>query len=46
MLGWLHTGVGELIRQAGVQLMEAEVQERVGERSQWQTDSHGPSLGQ
>jgi putative transposase len=42
MLGWLHKGVGELIRQAGVQLisllMEAEVQERVGERSQKQTD--------
>ena len=42
MVGWLHKGVGELIRQAGVQLMgllmEAEVQERVGERSQRQTD--------
>ena len=42
MLGWLHQGVGELIRQAGVQLMgllmESEVQERVGERSQRQTD--------
>jgi len=42
MLGWLHKGVGELIRQAGVQLMgllmEAEVQQRVGERSQWQAD--------
>ena len=42
MLGWLHKGVGELIRQAGVQLMgllmEAEVRERVGERSQRQTD--------
>jgi len=42
MLGWLHKGVGELIRQAGVQLMgllmEAEVQERVGERSQRQAD--------
>ena len=42
MLGWLHKGVGELIRQAGVQLMgllmEAEVQQRVGERSQKQTD--------
>ena len=45
MLGWLHKGVGELIRQAGVQLMgllmEAEVQERVGERSQRQTDEIG-----
>jgi len=42
MLGWLHKGVGELIRQAGVQLMgllmEAEVQQRVGERSQRQAD--------
>src|SRR5664280_3550296 len=42
MLGWLHEGVGELIRQAGVHvmglLMEYEVQERVGERSQRQTD--------
>jgi transposase-like protein len=42
LLGWLHEGVGELIRQAGVQLMgllmEAEVQERVGERSQRQED--------
>lgn len=42
MVGWLHKGVGELIRQAGVQLMsllmEAEVQQRVGERSQRQAD--------
>ena len=42
MMGWLHKGVGELIRQAGVQLMgllmEAEVQQRVGERSQPQAD--------
>ncbi len=42
LLGWLHEGVGELIRQAGVQLMsllmEAEVQERVGERSQRRPD--------
>ena len=38
MVGWLREGVGELIRQAGVQLvgllMEAEVQTLVGERSQ------------
>jgi transposase-like protein len=37
MVGWLHKGVGELIRQAGLQLMslmmEAEVRELVGERS-------------
>ncbi len=42
MLGWLRQGVGELIRQAGVELMgllmDAEVQERVGERSQRQKD--------
>lgn len=42
MVGWLHKGVGELIRQAGVKLMsllmEAEVQQRVGERSQRQAD--------
>lgn len=42
MLGWLHKGVGELIRQAGVHLMgllmEAEVQGRVGERSQRSVD--------
>lgn len=38
MLGWLRKGVGELIRQAGLQLMELlmqeEVRELVGERSQ------------
>lgn len=38
MVGWLHKGVGELIRQAGVQLiqllMEEEVKQLVGERSQ------------
>jgi transposase-like protein len=37
-LGWLRTGVGELIRQAGLQLMELmmeeEVRALVGERSQ------------
>ena len=42
MVGWLHKGVGELIRQAGLQvmglLMEAEVQELVGERSRPQPD--------
>jgi len=49
MVGWLHKGVGELIRQAGVQLMgllmEAEVQERVGERSQRQTDRRANRWG-
>src|SRR5450432_2651139 len=38
MVGWLHKGVGELIRQAGLQLiqllMEEEVRHLVGERSQ------------
>jgi len=38
MVGWLRQGVGELMRQAGVQLMsllmDEEVRERVGERSQ------------
>lgn len=42
MMGWLRQGVGELIRQAGVQIiglmMEEEVRELVGERSQPQTD--------
>ena len=42
MVGWLRKGVGELIRQAGLQLMELlmeeEVRERVGERSQPQPD--------
>jgi putative transposase len=37
MIGWLRNGVGELIRQAGLQLislmMEEEVRELVGERS-------------
>ena len=42
MVGWLHKGVGALIRQAGLRvmelLMEEEVRERVGERSQPQPD--------
>jgi putative transposase len=42
MVGWLHKGVGALIRQAGLRvmelLMEEEVRERVGERSQPQAD--------
>ena len=41
-LGWLRRGVGELIRQAGLQLMELmmeeEVRSLVGERSRPQTD--------
>src|ERR1700688_3517197 len=42
MVGWLRQGVGELIRQAGLQLvgllMKEEVRELVGERSQPQTE--------
>jgi len=42
MVGWLRKGVGELIRQAGLQLMdllmEEEVRELVGERSQRQPE--------
>jgi hypothetical protein len=42
MVGWLRKGVGELIRQAGLQLMEllmqAEVEELAGKRSQRQTN--------
>ena len=42
MIGWLRKGVGELIRQAGLQimelLMEEEVREVVGERSCRQPD--------
>src|ERR1051326_5313017 len=35
MVGWLRKGVGELVRQAGLQLMELlmQVRELVGERS-------------
>ena len=42
MVGWLRQGVGELIRQAGLQLigllMEEEVRELVGERSKPQAE--------
>ena len=42
MVGWLRRGVGELIRQAGLQLMDlmmqAEVEALAGERSQRQAD--------
>jgi putative transposase len=42
MVGWLREGVGALVRQAGLRvmelLMEEEVRERVGERSQPQPD--------
>jgi transposase-like protein len=42
MVGWLRKGVGELIRQAGLQLMDLlmqeEVRELVGERSRRQSE--------
>jgi putative transposase len=42
MIGWLRKGVGELVRQAGLQLMDLlmqeEVRELAGERSQRQSD--------
>jgi transposase-like protein len=42
MMGWLRKGVGELIRQAGLQLMDLlmqeEVRELAGERSRRQSD--------
>lgn len=42
MVGWLRDGVGELIRQAGLQLiellMEEEVRQLVGQRSQPQAE--------
>jgi putative transposase len=40
MVGWLRKGVGELIRQAGLQLMDLqeEVRALVGERSQRQAE--------
>jgi putative transposase len=42
MVGWLRKGVGEMIRQAGLQLMDLlmqeEVQELAGERSQRQPE--------
>jgi len=42
MMGWLRKGVGELVRQAGLQLMDLlmqeEVRELVGERSQRQAE--------
>ena len=57
MIGWLKRGVGELIRQAGLQVMELlmqeEVRELVGERSQRRTErtanrwgvEHGDATG-
>src|SRR6266852_8101429 len=49
MVGWLRQGVGELIRQAGLQLvgllMEEEVRELVGERSQPQAERRANRWG-
>jgi putative transposase len=49
MVGWLRQGVGELIRQAGLQLMDllmqAEVRELAGERSRPQSDRRAQRWG-
>ena len=49
MVGWLRKGVGELIRQAGLQLMDLlmqeEVREVVGERSQRQAERRANRWG-
>jgi hypothetical protein len=49
MVGWLRKGVGELVRQAGLQLMDLLMQEEVrglvGERSQRQAERKGQSVG-
>lgn len=49
MLGWLRQGVGELIRQAGLQLMDLlmqeEVRELAGERSQRQAERRATRWG-
>jgi putative transposase len=49
MLGWLRQGVGELVRQAGLQLMsllmEEEVRELAGERSQRQPERRANRWG-
>src|SRR5579864_3222010 len=49
MVGWLRQGVGELIRQAGLQLMELlmeeEVRELVGERSRPQPERRASRWG-
>ena len=49
MLGWLREGVGELVRQAGLQLMsllmEEEVRQVAGERSQRQPERNANRWG-
>ena len=49
MVGWLRQGVGELIRQAGLRLMDLlmqeEVRELVGERNQRQADRRANRWG-
>ena len=48
-MGWLRKGVGELLRQSGLQLMELlnqkEVRELVGERSQRRAGRTANRLG-
>ena len=50
MMGWLRKGVGELIRQAGLQvmelLMEEEVRQLVGPRSEPQENRKASRWGQ
>jgi hypothetical protein len=49
MIGWLREGVGELVRQAGLQLMsilmEEEVRSLAGERSQPQPERRANRWG-
>jgi hypothetical protein len=50
MVGWLRRGVGELIRQAGLQrmqlLMEEEVKQLAGERSRGPRRGAPPTAGE
>ena len=50
MVGWLRKGVGELVRQAGLQLMELpmqeEVRELVGERGERRVERTANRSGQ
>ena len=49
MVGWLRKGVGELVRQAGLQLMDLlrqeEVRELVGERKPTSDGKDGQPVG-
>ena len=42
MVGWLRKGVGELIRQAGLQLMELLMEEEVRSSGRTQPSATGP----